>query len=558
MKNKDHGWTMIVVLVFGVFTPLACGTNDQTNGKNDNQSRPNDTEMGDTEEDSASILDTGNTEDNTEISESDDTVPYYHLRIELSSASNWAKLPLDPNLVLKIGEPQIKGEGDRIRARFDLMEINGPVGKVTITADYAVETAAIENGLEHLFGPLGKGSNGEVTVRVYGVDNQQNATQLGSVTAGDRVQEATVEFDWEKVRGVETKMAETVAVPRMAWAVYYPWYRDRNPFEQGTLKELTEDRAGLAERVATYWSERRDPKVYQSGTRKYSLLDQPIGPEDVGMFSYDPVAACLQVDQAREAGIDGFLAEYQGEADFTHGATGLVLDCAEQSSGFHLGMLVSPQGALADVDQNKDRAVELLFQWVKDYVENYGDRSAVMKVEGRPLAITYSTGLLEPYHWEQLRQKLRNAGAEVFLVADNASSNDFDEYIPCFDGADGVSMNAETGAWLGRQLRYNGIFTDERPKLWMRDVRPGYDDTHLFHRSETRFVDREGGDFFHRQFDEAEAHDPQWLRITTWNEYYENTYIEPSQVHGTKYLDIAKERIEQWKSNNRRSAQTTD
>ncbi|MGB3905510.1 MAG: glycoside hydrolase family 99-like domain-containing protein [Anaerolineae bacterium] len=40
---------------------------------------------------------------------------------------------------------------------------------------------------------------------------------------------------------------------------------------------------------------------------------------------------------------------------------------------------------------------------------------------------------------------------------------------------------------------------------------------------------------------EAALHsDPDWIFITTWNEWWEHTYIEPSESYGDQYLEITR------------------
>jgi len=48
-------------------------------------------------------------------------------------------------------------------------------------------------------------------------------------------------------------------------------------------------------------------------------------------------------------------------------------------------------------------------------------------------------------------------------------------------------------------------------------------------------------------FDIVLAHDPNWIFINSWNEWWENSHIEPSELYGTQYLDITREYANRWK-----------
>jgi len=41
---------------------------------------------------------------------------------------------------------------------------------------------------------------------------------------------------------------------------------------------------------------------------------------------------------------------------------------------------------------------------------------------------------------------------------------------------------------------------------------------------------------------------PDWLFITSWNEWWENTHIEPSDHYGSLYLQLTRELLDDWKN----------
>jgi hypothetical protein len=56
--------------------------------------------------------------------------------------------------------------------------------------------------------------------------------------------------------------------------------------------------------------------------------------------------------------------------------------------------------------------------------------------------------------------------------------------------------------------------------------------------SGTTVVDRYNGKTFRNEINAAMASSPDAIGIISWNEFSENSYIEPSQKYGTQYLDI--------------------
>jgi hypothetical protein len=367
--------------------------------------------------------------------------------------------------------------------------------------------------------------------------------EIGSVTGGKGVGKADISFAADQGRNAQPKSAEILPTKKMALAVYYPWYRDRDVFSSNVLDKVLSDRNALRNAVDGYW------------TKNLAFKDRPLGPDDMngkGMVSYDPVALRKQVEQAIDAGMDGFLPYYRGITHFTHGASGLLLDAAKEVSDarkveFRIGHHISPQGAQENVASGQD-PVDLLVDWTTDWVGKYGNHPAFMKMKGKPLAIVYSTGLLQPADWAAYRSKLKSKGIELFLVLDNASSNSFEQYIVHFDGAIGRTIDAARGLAIGKQLRYNAVFSTEAPKLWLGEAKPGFDSSDRGAAKDAKYIDRANGAYLNQTFDAAVAINPQWLRIVSWDEYYEHTHVEPSLMYGTTYYDIARTRIAGWKS----------
>jgi hypothetical protein len=48
-------------------------------------------------------------------------------------------------------------------------------------------------------------------------------------------------------------------------------------------------------------------------------------------------------------------------------------------------------------------------------------------------------------------------------------------------------------------------------------------------------VDRANGGFFEAQWSAAVAAQPDWILVTSWNEFWENTHVEPSVRYGHHY-----------------------
>jgi hypothetical protein len=51
-------------------------------------------------------------------------------------------------------------------------------------------------------------------------------------------------------------------------------------------------------------------------------------------------------------------------------------------------------------------------------------------------------------------------------------------------------------------------------------------------------VERKGGETLRREYNAAASSSPDAIGLISWNEFSENSYIEPSQRYGARYLQV--------------------
>ncbi|MCU0664409.1 MAG: hypothetical protein MUC50_19025 [Myxococcota bacterium] len=423
-------------------------------------------------------------------------VPYYRLRFEYATSSDWSRLAfLDPIHIIKVRTMSISGEATKALAEYDGITTNQPSesakngSTIAVTADYAFRPAAIDVPLSL---ELKKGAIGTSTVRISAIIEGQ-AQLLQEVT---QEQGAQLQVDLSSLKGISPWTAPIAPVRRMAFALYYPWYN---------LKSWESD----------------------------DLRDQPEIPYDSG----DPVAVERQMTQARSAGIDGFLSSWWGPGSKTDTNLSVVLDVAEQND-FFIGMFLETNSIIEAQNENMALVEDELVRWIEYYATTYGEHPGAMKVDGKPVVMPWVTCTVPVETWQNVRETMAANSIEVTMLADCSKP----EYFDVFDGAIGDDVD------IGKTLRYYALLADTpAPKIWMSNAKPGYDERLLEDRVNPRYTDREDGQYFKTQLNSALQANPQWIRLYTWNEYPENTYIEPSKNFGDKYLEIAGDYVLPWK-----------
>ncbi|WP_394834424.1 glycoside hydrolase family 99-like domain-containing protein [Pendulispora rubella] len=375
----------------------------------------------------------------------------------------------------------ITGKPNVLSVQKDQLALNTNFGSdLSVVADYALIPSAVEAPLRF---SLTKGAAGTVTIRI--------STVVGTtVTLVKEIKQSAQPMDFEvnvsALKGTPAVMAPMVPVKNMGLALYYPWYSQTN------------------------W------------VNNSALRDTPSTP----YASDNSADLARQIDQAQSAGINGFIVSWIGPGSSSDKNIKLLLTEA-QKKGFYIGFfLETTEGKLS---QDTRKAID----WLTYLATEYSGHPAVLKIDGKPVVVPWVTNTIPVDTWATIRAGVRANGKDVWLVQDCQEMN----YLDVFDGvwySGGI-------AGLGETVRYYSVLADKpAPKVWMATAMPGFDERLLRDRGPNpRYIDRENGAYFRKQLDDVFANSPQWVVIYTWNEWYENTYIEPSKNYGDQYLRIA-------------------
>jgi hypothetical protein len=302
-------------------------------------------------------------------------------------------------------------------------------------------------------------------------------------------------------------------VPKLVLAHYYPWY---------TLDS---------------W---RDPQMADSPVRAYSSDSQ----EDVDE----------QARQALAAGIDAFVVSWQGKEagnGFNVRRMQLVLDAARRAG---LRACIYTETYVANVGNDPRVPIDpqVVFDWLVDIVDMFGSHPAYLRLDGRPVVLMYAVSLLPQAQWDAVLARLRATGRNPIVIGEFVQST----LLDAFDGEyqyTNVLRPAEEVSRINRteSLRvrtYHLLRPRDRRRLWIASVSPGFDDSKLVGREVPRQIDRANGRVYDDQWGAAVSTAADWVVVTSWNEWWENTQIEPSERYGRVFLDRTRDWIRLFKT----------
>lgn len=320
----------------------------------------------------------------------------------------------------------------------------------------------------------------------------------------------------EKQREIEAfKQAQAersfTNVPRKVLAFYYPWY--------GTPD-------GLGRWRGWRGVDRDEENI--ANTAHY--------PEGGPYDSHDVDVIDGHIKQARTHGIDAFISSWWGPRDYTDRALPKILDRAEEH-----GLEVSVYWET--VPGSGERQIRKGVNDIEYLMENYADHPAFLKVDGKPVIFVYGR-IMQQVHSQQwceiIPRARKQTGRDFVLIADGYT----EENARLFEGVhtyNPVPWVVDTPpAELPEKAegRYESAVQVARQfkKLSCLTVIPGYKDTQI--REPGLDAKRHGGRTYHTLWQEAIEAKPDWVLITTWNEWYEGSTIETSVEYGDKYLEL--------------------
>ena len=257
--------------------------------------------------------------------------------------------------------------------------------------------------------------------------------------------------------------------------------------------------------------------------------DRPLQP----YVSRDRGVMGRQIDQAKSAGINAFVVSWYGprvENNQTETNFRAMLDEAA-ARGFRLALDVEVTGPFFGGPGDVQAALSTL-------LATHARHPAYLKVGGKPVVFFWRQQRFDTSTWSAIRGAV-DPGHNSLWIEEGVDVSP----LSVFDGHHlySVTWNPQTDMgytaqkFAGRVRNYAAAAGT--PKVYVATVMPGYNDFSTG-RGNAFAVDREGGAYYERSWQAAIASAPDWIVITSFNEWPEGTYIEPSQAYGNHFLDL--------------------
>lgn len=264
-----------------------------------------------------------------------------------------------------------------------------------------------------------------------------------------------------------------------------------------------------------------DEKSWDRAKTDYPLL---------GRYSSDDAAVMRQhIQWAKNARIDGFIVSWKSTEKLNRRLDQLV----ELSDQENFKLVIIYQGL--DFERNplppEQIDTDLLY-----FMDRYATHP-VFDLFGKPVVIWSGS-------WEFSAQEIQTvAEPKRDRVLILASEKNVEGYQRLADLVDGnayywSSVNPATHPGYPEKLAALSTAVHEKGGLWIAPAAVGFDARLI---GGTSVVERQDGETLRLEMNAAVQSAPDAIGLISWNEFSENSHIEPSLTHGNRYLQVLAE-----------------
>ncbi len=251
----------------------------------------------------------------------------------------------------------------------------------------------------------------------------------------------------------------------------------------------------------------------------------------VGRYSSDDLIVMKKhILLAKEAGIDGFIVSWKSTYKLDKRLEQLI----ELATAEDFFLWIMYQGL--DFDRNP-----LQLASIENDLEFFLDRyanNAVFHMYDLPVVILSGTWEFSKTDIQEISSKYRD---RLYFLA---SERNVESYLRLANLVDGnayywSSVNPETFPNYQEKLNIFSQTVHQHEGLWVAPAAPGFDARLI---GGSRVVERKDGETLKTQLNSALRSSPDVIGLISWNEFSENTHIEPSQNYGTNALNSLADR----------------
>ncbi len=247
----------------------------------------------------------------------------------------------------------------------------------------------------------------------------------------------------------------------------------------------------------------------------------------LGRYSSDDVSVMRQhIQWAKAAGIEGFIVSWKS-TDKLNSRLAQLIKVADEEN-FKLAMIY--QGL--DFNRNPLPVSQVANDF--DYFIQHFAKDPAFDTYSKPVMIWSGTWEFSP---QDIASVTKTRRSQLLILASEKNVAGYQRLNGMVDGDAYYwsSVNPDTFPNYPQKLAAMGQAVHAQGGLWIAPAAAGFDAVLL---NKTTIIDRKDGETLRTEIKAALQSTPDMIGVISWNEFSENSYIEPSEKYGHKYLDV--------------------
>lgn len=250
----------------------------------------------------------------------------------------------------------------------------------------------------------------------------------------------------------------------------------------------------------------------------------------LGTYNSDDETIMRQhIQWAKDAGIDGFIVGWKSSRKLDS-RLAMLLRLADE---MHFKLLIIYQSL--DFERNP-LTIEKIESDLDLLIATHLAHPS-LQVFDKPVVIWSGTW---KFSAKQVERVTRARRSKLRILGTAKSVKDYERLARFLDGNAYYwsSVNVDTNPKYESKLRDMADAIHRHNGLWIAPAAPGFDARMV---GGTKVIERKEGETLRQQMRAASASSPDAIGLISWNEFSENSHIEPSLSFGTRYLDILRD-----------------
>jgi hypothetical protein len=262
---------------------------------------------------------------------------------------------------------------------------------------------------------------------------------------------------------------------------------------------------------------------FDQGSWERAKTDYPL----LGRYSSDDRKVMQEhIRMAKKAGIEGFIVSWKSTAVLNRRLEQLIQ--VADAENFKLSIIY--QG----LDFERDPLpVDRVATDLDYFIQNYASDKA-FTMFSRPLVIWSGTWKFKP---TDVASVTRTRLDRLLILASERNLAAY-QHLADYVSGDAYywsSVDPETFPRYEEKLAEMSDAVHTHGGIWIAPAAPGFDARLI---GGSRIVDRKDGQTLRHQIDVAIQSSPDAIGLISWNEFSENSYVEPSVNYGSRYLEV--------------------